>query len=145
MLMPIIKATTATIGTRGGTGNPRPFIRAATGSRPAAVESSIEFRIPHPLAEPASLVPRRRRAQSGGDFVPKFRRRQDLDLRAPLEDPAPDLYGARDAASPQDRAVGLADDLLGRMPGRLGHERGDVRIEAQLDLDFLLVDDDAPG
>src|SRR5450759_4672527 len=86
----------------------------------------------------------RRRSVSGGDLVPQLRRRHDLHLRSPRQDPAPDLDRARDAGLPQDRAVGLTRDLLSGMPCRLGHQRRYGGVEAKNDLDLFLVRDDSP-
>src|SRR5947209_411690 len=59
------------------------------------------------------------RAIGRGDISPKLGRRENFDLRAPRQDPEADLDGARHAAPPDERSVGLGLDALARVPRRL--------------------------
>src|SRR5512142_3316354 len=63
--------------------------------------------------------------KAAADVRAQVRRRQDLDVVAPLEDPQPDLDRAADRCRPQQRAVWLALRPLLGMPAGFEDAIGD--------------------
>src|SRR5689334_13311707 len=91
-----------------------------------------------PSARRGGVVLGRGAAQPAGDVGPQLRRRENLDILAPLEDPQPDLDRPADRRRPQERAVRLALGLLLRVPASLEDPVGDGGREPQANVDRCL-------